>query len=47
MPHLAMIKSRPDGFTHLSRVILVENPDDSMPTHMKGHEGNHPVRTQI
>jgi hypothetical protein len=31
----------------ISRVILAENPDGSMPAHMKGHEGNLSVGTQI
>jgi hypothetical protein len=31
----------------LSRVILAVNLDGSMPAHMKGHEGNLPVRTLI
>jgi hypothetical protein len=32
---------------HLSRVILAGNPNGSMSAHMKGHEGNLPVKTQI
>jgi hypothetical protein len=31
----------------LSRVILAENPDGSMPAHTKGREGNLSVGTQI
>jgi hypothetical protein len=42
-----LIKSGPGGFTHLSWVILAENPDGSMPAHTKGHEGNLPVGSQI
>jgi hypothetical protein len=33
---MSPIKTGPGGFTHLSRVILAENPDSSMPAHMKG-----------
>jgi hypothetical protein len=40
------IQSGPSGFTCLSQVILAENPDCSMPAHMKGREGNLPVETQ-
>jgi hypothetical protein len=42
-----LIKCRPGGFTRLFWVILAKNPDGSMPAHMKGHEGNLPVGTQI
>jgi hypothetical protein len=31
----------------LSRIILAENPDGSMPAHMEGHEGKLLVETQI
>jgi hypothetical protein len=31
----------------LSRVILAENLDGSIPAHTKGHEGNLSVETQI
>jgi hypothetical protein len=31
----------------LSRVILAENLDGSVPAHTKGREGNLPVETQI
>jgi hypothetical protein len=41
------VKSTPGEFTRLSRVILAKNPDDSVPTHTKGHEGNLLVGTQI
>jgi hypothetical protein len=40
-----MVKSGLGGFTHLSQVIQVENPDDSMLAHMKGRDGNLLVRT--
>jgi hypothetical protein len=42
-----LIKSGPGGFSHLSRVILVENSDGLMPAHIEGHEVNLPVKTQI
>jgi hypothetical protein len=41
------MNSGPGDFTHLSRVILVENLDGSIPAHTKGREGNLSVRTQI
>jgi hypothetical protein len=41
------VKSRLDGFTHLSRIILAKNPDGSMPAHTKGCEGNLLLKTQI
>jgi hypothetical protein len=39
-PPPPQIKSGPGGFTLLSRVVLAENPDGSMPGHMEGHEAN-------
>jgi hypothetical protein len=42
-----LVKSEPGGFTHLSQVILAENPDGSMPAHMKGREGNLTIGTQM
>jgi hypothetical protein len=41
------IKSGIGGFTRLSRVILAENLDGSMPAHIEGREGNLSVGTQI
>jgi hypothetical protein len=35
-----LIKSGSCGFMCLSRVILAENMDGSMPAHMDGSEGN-------
>jgi hypothetical protein len=41
------IKSKLGGFKLLPWVILAENPDGSVLAHMKGHEGNLLVGTQI
>jgi hypothetical protein len=41
------VKFRLGGFTQLSRIILAENSDGSVPAHMKGREGNLMVGTQI
>jgi hypothetical protein len=41
------VKFGPGGFTRLSLIILAKNPDDSVPAHMKGREGNLSVKTQI
>jgi hypothetical protein len=41
------IKFGPGGFTHLSQVIIAENPDGSMLVHTGGHQGNLLDGTQI
>jgi hypothetical protein len=42
-----MIKFGLGSFARLSQVILTEIPDDSLATHMNGHEGNLLVVTEI
>jgi hypothetical protein len=42
-----LIKYVPGGFTSLSQVVLAEKPDNSMPAHMEGLEGNLPIETLI
>jgi hypothetical protein len=37
----------PGGLMRLSRVILAEKPDSSMPAHTNGREGNLPAKAQI
>jgi hypothetical protein len=41
------IKYGQGAFTRLFQVILAGNPDGSLSAHMKGNEGNLPIRTHI
>jgi hypothetical protein len=44
---MPLVKSGLGDFMRLSRVILVENPDVSMPAHTKGCERNLVIGTQV